>query len=127
MTTVRVSTRSHALEELIDVGLADEAAAAGDVGAQAMLTPATDVVLVPADELTAARTALEAGESLTPESLEDLLEGAPAAEELVHVVSPVDEVVLDEGQPMDPPSSDELEVAWVGDADEGSPPNARRG
>lgn len=123
MTTIRVSTKSNVLDTLAGADLSDETLEKGDVGAQSTLTPQADVVLVPADELTAARSALDAGESLSPESLEELFEGAPpAAEELVHVLNPVDEVLLDEGEPMESPADDDLEVAWVGDVDEGAAP-----
>jgi hypothetical protein len=71
-----------------------------------------DVVMVPADDETAARRALAADESLTPESVEELAEGVPpAAEELVHEQSSVQELLLDEGVPFERPSDDDVEAA----------------
>lgn len=73
-----------------------------------------DAVIVPPDDQTAARSALAAGESITDEGLVELLEGAPpAAEELVHVESSVQEVLLDEGEPFERPADDDVELAWT--------------
>jgi hypothetical protein len=71
-----------------------------------------DVVIVPADDETAARLALVADGSLTPEGLEELAEGAPPAlEELLHEESSLQEFLLDESESAEPPSDDEVEAA----------------
>jgi hypothetical protein len=73
-----------------------------------------DVVMVPTDDETSGRLALAADESLTPESVEELAEGVPPApEEFVHEQSSVLEVVLDEGEPFERPSDDDVEAALV--------------
>jgi hypothetical protein len=50
------------------------AEAADDAGVVAGMA---DLVMVPPDDQTAARLALSAGESLTPESLEEFVDGLP--------------------------------------------------
>ena len=71
-----------------------------------------DVVMVPAEDETSGRSALAADESLTPESVEELAEGVPpASEELVHEESFVQQLLLDEGEPFERPSDDDVEAA----------------
>ena len=111
------STPTSQADEWIDTAVGEDTDGSGDDqddgGAHGLFATPADVVLVPPDDQTASRSALAAGESLTQETLEDLLEGVPPpAEELVHLDSPLTEMLLDEGEPHERPADDDVELAW---------------
>lgn len=76
-------------------------------------------VVVPADDDTQGRQALADSETLSPESLEEELEGAPPnLEELVHETDTVGEALRDEGQPLEALDEEEVEAAIADLADQ---------